>query len=131
MNVVCGVITDGAGRILACQRPPGGHLAGMWEFPGGKIEPGETPAAALVRELREELGVQVETGPQLRAVDWDYGSRPFRLIPLRCRIIQGTPVLHEHSDCRWCDAETARTLPWAPADVPILEALWDGNPGEW
>jgi len=118
------VIEDEAGRVLACQRPEGGHLGGLWEFPGGKVEPGESAAAALVRELLEELAVTVEPGETLTPVEWDYGRGPIRLIPLRCRIRSGTVVLLEHAACRWCDRAAARQLVWAPADVPVLEQIW-------
>ncbi len=72
IDVVCGVILDGEGRCLACRRPEGKHLGGLWEFPGGKVDAGEMPDAALVRELEEELGIRVEVGERLRDVRWDY-----------------------------------------------------------
>ncbi len=123
-EVVCGVLEDGAGRVLACRRPTGGHLGGFWEFPGGKVEVGETPEAALLRELREELAVDVEVGEALVPVAWDYGRGPIRLIPFRCRIIRGEPVLLEHTECRWCGREEAAELAWAPADGPVLAEVF-------
>ncbi|MCF7675909.1 MAG: (deoxy)nucleoside triphosphate pyrophosphohydrolase [Akkermansiaceae bacterium] len=120
MDVVCGVIDDGEGRVLACRRPEGGHLAGLWEFPGGKVEAGESASAALVREMREELAVAVDVGMPLTPVLWDDGQRTIRLIPLRCRIVGGVLSLLEHAECRWCDAEAAGELAWAPADLPVL-----------
>lgn len=122
IEVVCGVVGDETGRVLACRRPAGGHLGGMWEFPGGKVEAGETPEAALVRELREELAVDVEVGEALVPVEWDYGRGPIRLIPFRCRIVRGELVLVEHTECRWCGPADAADLIWAPADLPVL---WD------
>lgn len=119
-EVVCGVIGDEDGRVLACRRPEGGHLAGLWEFPGGKLEPGESAREALVRELREELAVEVEVGPALTPVVWDYGRGPIRLIPLRCRIVRGELLLLEHTECRWCGPLEAGELAWAPADLPVL-----------
>jgi len=121
--VVCGVIGDEAGRVLACRRPVGGHLAGLWEFPGGKVEAGETPAAALVRELREELGIEVAVGAALAPVTWDYGRAPFRLLPFHCRILRGEPTPLEHAELRWCGLTEALGLVWAAADVPILADL--------
>lgn len=123
IDVVAGLITDDDGRLLACRRPPHKHLGGLWEFPGGKVEPGETHAAALVRELQEELGVTVETGAVLAPVIHDYGRGPIRLIPLLCRIVQGKPHPHEHSELRWCSAGELRTLDLAAADLPVL-AEW-------
>ena len=123
IDVVAGLILDDAGRLLACKRPEGKHLGGKWEFPGGKVEPGEDPATALVRELEEELGIQVQTGAELTPVVWDYGRGPIRLHPFLCRIQSGTPHPHEHSDIRWCEVDELGELDWAEADVPIL-AEW-------
>ncbi|WP_367870282.1 (deoxy)nucleoside triphosphate pyrophosphohydrolase [Luteolibacter sp. Populi] len=126
MDVVAGLILDAAGRLLACRRPEGKHLGGKWEFPGGKVEPGEDAAAALVRELEEELGITVLPGAALTAVVWDYGKGPIRLLPYLCRIEAGEPHPHEHSEIRWCGREELGGLDWAAADVPIL-AEWLGR----
>ncbi len=123
IDVVAGLIEDGHGRLLACRRPPGKHLAGKWEFPGGKIEPGETPAAALVRELREELGITIDPLHALTPVTHDYGRAAIRLIPLVCRIVEGLPHPHEHDRIEWCDAAALAALDLAEADLPIL-AEW-------
>ena len=123
IRVVAGLIEDNVGHLLACRRPEGKHLAGKWEFPGGKIERGESPSEALIRELEEELGVIVETGETLSPVVHDYGRGPIELIPLRCRITQGSPVAHEHSELRWCDPSELSALDLAAADLPIL-AEW-------
>ena len=123
IGVAAGLILDEAGRLLACRRPEGKHLGGKWEFPGGKVEDGESPAAALLRELAEELGIQVETGQRLTPVVWDYGRGPIRLHPFVCRIVSGELHPHEHSEIRWCPREGLRALDWADADRPIL-AEW-------
>lgn len=120
IQVVAGLIHDGNGRLLACRRPPGKHLGGKWEFPGGKVEAGETPAAALVRELEEELGIAAEPLRPLTPVVWDYGRGPIRLLPWLCRILSGVPRLREHSEIRWCMGEELDALDWADADLPIL-----------
>ncbi|MCW1887493.1 (deoxy)nucleoside triphosphate pyrophosphohydrolase [Luteolibacter flavescens] len=121
IEVVAGLILDGTGRLLACKRPEGKHLGGKWEFPGGKVEPGESPSDALVRELEEELGIRVETATALTPVVWDYGRGPIRLHPFLCRILSGQPHPHEHSEIRWCGPDELGELDWAEADVPILE----------
>ena len=123
IHVVCGVIADPAGRYLACLRKAGGHLGGLWEFPGGKVEAGENPAQALARELREELGVEVAVGEKMEAVDWDYSGKWIRLMPFSCTILAGVPQALDHEELRWCAPEDFNTLEWAPADVPILAGL--------
>jgi 8-oxo-dGTP diphosphatase len=123
IDVVAGLILDPAGRLLACKRPEGKHLGGKWEFPGGKVEHGEDPVAALVRELEEELGIIVDAGKALTPVVWDYGRGPIRLHPFVCTVTSGEPHPHEHEEIRWCRAEELGALDWAEADVPIL--------GEW
>jgi 8-oxo-dGTP diphosphatase len=131
IDVVCGVIEDSEGRYLACLRPEGRHLGGLWEFPGGKVEPGEAPDAALARELEEELGIRVEVGAALRPVEWHYERASIRLLPFRCRIVEGIPHPHEHERVMWCAPEDFGALKWADADVPVLGELRaeSGDPG--
>ncbi len=123
MDVVCGVIEDSEGRFLACLRPQGRHLGGLWEFPGGKVEPGEDPQAALARELEEELGIRVDVREALRPVEWHYANGAIRLLPYHCRILEGDPHPHEHERLLWCAPEDFRTLKWADADVLVLGQL--------
>lgn len=120
IDVVCGLIEDEQGRVLACLRPEGKHLGGKWEFPGGKVEPGESPELALVRELREELAIETAILAALTPVVWDYGRGSIRLIPFRCRIVSGVPDPLEHAAIRWVDAAGLGNLDWADADGPIL-----------
>ena len=123
IEVVCGVIENAAGQFLACLRPEGKHLGGLWEFPGGKVDPGESPESALVRELLEELAVRVEVGSPLSPVIWNYGERTIRLLPFRCRIISGELRAVEHEQLLWCLPENFNDLIWAAADVPILREI--------
>lgn len=120
IDVVCGLIRDGLGRVLACRRPDGKHLGGLWEFPGGKVEIGENPVDSLVRELREELGIGVEVSDALSPVEWDYGNVSIRLLPFFCTISDGEPIPAEHSEIRWCALEALGQLDWAAADVPVI-----------
>jgi 8-oxo-dGTP diphosphatase len=128
LDVVAGLILDPCKRLLVCRRPPEKHLGGFWEFPGGKIEPGEDPATALIRELREELGIVVAPcGPPLTPVVHDYGRGPIRLIPIPCTISSGIPHPLEHSEIRWCEAAEILHLDLAAADIPILHE-WLATP---
>jgi 8-oxo-dGTP diphosphatase len=123
IDVVCGVLMDPHGRVLACRRPTGKALAGLWEFPGGKVDPGESPEQALVRELREELAIRVEVGAAMSAVIWHYPWAVVRLLPFRCRLTHGVPQAIEHEELRWCDSAACGQLDWVPADLPVLAEL--------
>ena len=127
IQVVCGVISDSSGRYLVCLRKADGHLGGLWEFPGGKVETGESAAEALARELLEELGVEIAIGLEMESVVWDYGGKWIRLIPFQCTIRSGTPQPLEHADMQWRELGGLDTLDWAPADVPIVAALLAGR----
>lgn len=123
IDVVCGVIRDGKGRILACKRPMGKHLGGLWEFPGGKIDSGESPETALARELREELGVDARVGEPLEPVVWAYAEVTIRLWPFLCTIVRGELTPMEHEELRWCAVSDFESLDWAEADLPILAQI--------
>jgi 8-oxo-dGTP diphosphatase len=120
VNVVCAIIVDEEGNVLACQRPAGKALALKWEFPGGKVEAGESPEQAIVRELQEELAVDVRILQRLTDVDWDYGRGPFCLIPFICEIERGEPQACEHAEIRWCHRNDLACLDMAAADGPVL-----------
>lgn len=123
IEVAAGILLDPRGRVLLLQRLPGKHLAGLWEFPGGKVEPGETVRQALVRELREELGTEVQAAAPLVSVAWHYPEKSVHLHAWRVTAWRGEPVAREGNPMRWvavCDLDLA-TLP--AADVRIVEAL--------
>lgn len=126
IDVVCGVIEDGEGRFLACLRPQGKHLGGLWEFPGGKVDPGESPEVALFRELQEELGIDVIVGASLEPVIWTYDRGSIRLLPFRCVITGGSLEALEHEQLHWCAPREFGELDWAAADLPILEQIRSG-----
>lgn len=119
IQVVAGVLTDESGRVLLAQRPPGKHLAGLWEFPGGKVEPGEDAAAALVRELDEELGIDARVGRSLIVV-------PHGRIVLDVREVvdwSGTPSSREGQALSWSLPAAIDGAHVTPADRPVLAAL--------
>lgn len=121
VEVVAGLVIKG-GRVLATQCAPHKH-GGGWEFPGGKLEPGEQSQEAVVRELAEELDVCVEPGELLCTVEWDYPTFHLRMFCLECRLVSGTIRLREHADARWLCADELGSVDWLPADVEVLAAL--------
>jgi 8-oxo-dGTP diphosphatase len=124
LEVVCGIIRNPSGKILACRRGLDRHLGGLWEFPGGKVDAGETPEAALARELHEELSITVIVGKPLAAiVEWTDGEVSIRLRGFYCEILQGSPHAHEHEEIRWCEPFELMDLDWAEADIPLVQEL--------
>jgi 8-oxo-dGTP diphosphatase len=119
MAVTCALL-ERDGRVLVAQRPAGKNLALKWEFPGGKIEAGESGAAALARELREELGIEVDVGRELARVTHDYGAVVIELRSFICRLRAGEPHPHEHVAVRWCTPGEISALDLADADRPVL-----------
>ena len=122
MRVVAAVLQDAGGRLLLAQRPPGKQHAGQWEFPGGKIETGETARAALERELREELGITVVSAAHFMSVRRRRAFGELVLEAWRVAAWSGEPVAHEHSALRWLEPESGPGLPLCDADVPIWRA---------
>ena len=126
MHVVAGVLEGAAGRVLLARRLPGKHLAGLWEFPGGKVEAGEQAPAALARELAEELDLTVDlkTAPTLLIeLPWRYGDTRLRLAAWRVPTWQGRAQGMEGQDIEWVDPGTVSIDTLAPADRAILRAL--------
>lgn len=122
IRVVCGAVLRDA-RVLACQRSAETFPPSVWELPGGKVEPGETDETALVRELREELGIEVVVGDGLGVSVFDYGRKQVELVAYTARIVAGEPRALEHQALRWLGAGELAGLEWAPADLPLLEAV--------
>lgn len=123
--VVGGVIARD-GKILAARRGPGRAMAGYWEFPGGKIDPGERPEDALGRELFEELTLKVSVGEAITTTAYDYDFGTVVLSTYWCTIVAGEPTMTEHSDLRWVERDSLASLTWAPADIPAVEAIVHG-----
>ena len=123
MHVLAGILLDAQGRVLFAQRPVGKHLAGQWEFPGGKLEPGETPRQALVRELIEELGIVVLRAEPLLVVPWRYGECDLMLDAWRVLQWDGTPVAAEGQALQWLRPAQMDVAILAAADRLVLTAL--------
>ncbi len=121
IHVTCAII-ERDGLVLAAQRSADMSLPLKWEFPGGKIDPGETPEDCLRRELVEEMGVQVCIGKGLPASTHHYPNFAVTLYPFVCSIASGEIILHEHAAIDWLAPEELHTLDWAEADVPVIEA---------
>lgn len=121
IEVVAGIIRNG-GKLFATQRGYGEFKDG-WEFPGGKIEPGETPQKALFRELKEELAVNVSVGDFLCTVDYDYPEFHLTMHCFYCSVVDGELTLLEHEAAKWLDVSELRTVNWLPADVEVVNAL--------
>ncbi|MDO4929325.1 MAG: (deoxy)nucleoside triphosphate pyrophosphohydrolase [Corynebacterium sp.] len=117
-RAVVGAVIVQAGAIFAAQRAD----SGLWEFPGGKIEPGETPQQAVVRELQEELACTVAVGEHLITTPQGRIS----LATYRCTLVEGIPQLREHLAARWLTREQLWSVPWAPADIPTVELFAEG-----
>ncbi|MGH8116118.1 MAG: 8-oxo-dGTP diphosphatase MutT [Rhodanobacteraceae bacterium] len=124
IEVAAGIVTGAHGRVLLIQRLPGKHLAGLWEFPGGKLEPGETVEQALARELDEELGIEVLAAVPLISVPWDYPEKSVCLHAWRVTAWRGEVTAREGNPMRWVAVGELDAAVMPPADVPILDALW-------
>ncbi len=125
--VVACALVDLDGRVLVAQRPEGKAMAGLWEFPGGKMHPGETPEAALIRELHEELGIDTETSCLAPLTFASHAYEAFHLLmPLYiCRVWKGEPRPKEGQQLRWLRPNDLKNLPMPAADVPLVAHLRD------
>ena len=123
--VAAAVLIDGEGRVLLAQRPQGKSLAGLWEFPGGKIEAGERPEAALARELHEELGIKVATADLVPTGFASHAYEDFHLLmPMwRTCVWQGQPHAREGQELAWVDVDELRDYAMPPADIPLVDML--------
>lgn len=121
IEVAAAIITHN-GRVFATQRGYGEFKDG-WEFPGGKMEPGETPQQALVREIQEELDTEIEVGELVETVEYDYPGFHLTMHCFLCTIRSGALVLKEHEAARWLTREELDDVDWLPADVAVAEKL--------
>jgi len=123
IHVVAGALVSLQGQILIAQRPIGKHMAGGWEFPGGKIDSGETPLAALRRELEEELGIEVQKAEYLVSCDHEYPDRVVHLELWLVTKYSGEPKPLDHQALQWVSVDQLATADLLPADQPLIEAL--------
>jgi len=123
VHVVAGALFDARGQVLLAQRPPGAHMAGGWEFPGGKVEPGETPEAGLARELREELGIEVVASRPLIAYEHVYPQRTVLLDLRHVNDYRGTPAGLEGQPLKWVPLAELEHSGLLEADRPMIGAL--------
>ena len=119
---VVAAVVERDGRYLITRRLEGTHLAGLWEFPGGKMLPGEKPEDALRRELQEELGVQAEVGELIETVDWTYPEKGVRLLFFRCAL-RGEPCPRERQEMLWVEAARLSSYQFPAADLQLIERL--------
>ncbi len=123
INVVAAVIKDENGKILITQRNLQKDQGGLWEFPGGKIEPNETREDAIIREIKEELDIDIKVDNYLEEKVFNYPEKDINLIALKCSKINGKIKLLEHEDYRWVDNSELEKFEFAPADIFIVEKL--------
>lgn len=121
IRVVAAVIRD-ADKIYATARGYG-EFKGQWEFPGGKIEEGETPQQALVREIKEELDTEIEVGELIHTIEYDYPTFHLSMDCFWCRIVSGELILLEAAEARWLAKGQLRTVQWLPADLVLIDII--------
>ena len=121
INVVAALIRDGK-RVFATARGYGNYK-GWWEFPGGKVEPGESPEDALVREIREELDSEISVGEYISTIEYDYPEFHLSMRCYWCSLISGDLILKEAEDASWLDVETIDSVKWLPADITLIDEI--------
>lgn len=123
INVVAAVICNEDNKILIAQRNLKKSQGGLWEFPGGKIESGETREHAIVREIKEEMNIEIEVEKYLAEKVFEYPEKTINLIALKCKIINGKITLNEHEDAKWINKNELTNYNFAPADRFIIKKL--------
>lgn len=123
IEVVGAVIVNEDNELFAAQRPEGKSLAGMWEFPGGKIEEGETPREALAREFKEELDCTIKVKEFITRTVYEYDFATIALSTYYSELEEGEIVLKEHQDAKWLGVSEISELEWAPADIPAINKI--------
>lgn len=127
INVVAAIIINEEGKILITQRNLKKSQGGLWEFPGGKIESGETKEQAIVREIKEELDVNIRADQYIDEKVFNYPEKDINLIAIKCSILNGNIVLKEHEDAKWVTSDELVNYNFAPADEFIINTLLNNN----
>ena len=127
IDVVAAVIQNEEGKILIAQRNFKKSQGGLWEFPGGKIEPNETKEKAIIREIKEEMDIDIEAKKFIGQKVFNYPDKDINLIAIECKQIKGDIKLNEHEDVRWVNKNELRNFNFAPADEFILQAILRNN----
>jgi 8-oxo-dGTP diphosphatase len=120
VRVTCAII-EFEGKVLVTQRSSTMSLPLLWEFPGGKIEKGESEEESLIREIKEELAIDIRIKRKITPCEYQYGTKSILLIPFICDFCGGTITLIEHAQFIWSEIEELKTYNWAPADLPIVQ----------
>ena len=123
IDVVAAVIQNEEGKILIAQRNLKKSQGGLWEFPGGKIEPNETKEKAIIREIKEEMDIDIETKKFIDQKVFNYPDKDINLIAIECKQIKGDIKLNEHEDIKWVNKNELRNFNFAPADEFIVQAI--------
>lgn len=123
IQVAAAIIENEQGLLLIARRRPEKSQGGLWEFPGGKLEESESPEACLVRELKEEMNIEIEPYEYFGINEHSYGSVHIQLIALKARYVCGEIVLVDHDECRWVRREELHDFQFAPADIMFVEML--------
>lgn len=123
LHVVCAVLVNAEGEVLLCKRPVSKHQAGLWEFPGGKVDGEESEAEALRREISEELDCAIVVGESLTPVEHAYADFSVCLVPFLCTLGEGVPRAIEHDEICWVPVGALADFKLSPADVPIMNEL--------
>jgi len=127
IEVAAAIIENEQGQILIARRKKGKSQEGLWEFPGGKLEPGESPEACLKRELLEEMNIEIDPYERFGVNEHDYGTFQIRLIAYKARYLNGDIRLVDHDEYRWVEKKELSNFEWAPADVPFIEEIRNGG----
>ena len=129
MQIVTCAVIEKDGKILIARRKSGDQMAGKWEFPGGTIEPGETPAQCLKRELLEELGVEIGIDEFICSSTWKYDHATIKLLAFKATLLSGELILHDHAEISWVSPQELDDYDFPEADVPIIRHITSAQHG--